>query len=429
MPSDAFDAAAAYAILTQMAAAPRQAGTPGEARAAAILQHELRELGLRPVLESFSIIGYTEGAARVEALAPTRRRYEAVVVGCGGSTPPGGLTGPLYHLMTTSPADLKAAAGHVVITQLVLDQRLYRELRNRRVLALIQVSRSSRAAMHISRRPNLIRAYGPLPSVTLAYDDAIALLRAAPSSVRVVARERTRQMRSANVSARIPGTDCPAEQIVLCAHYDSVCASPGALDNAGGAALLLGLARCFAARPARRSLVLVWFGAEELGLLGSYAYVRRHARDFAPVPRPAPRTLRRTRMLINLDMTGATFGTNGAVLCGSVEMEGFVAALAREQGLPLKVRHDTYSSDNVPFNAAGVPSISLFRAGASFGHTHLDTADYLSAEGLAVTARLVLPLVRRAAEGADIPFDLAIPEKDRKSLREYRERNDPYFRA
>lgn len=76
-----------------------------------------------------------------------------------------------------------------------------------------------------------------------------------------------------NFCLTLPGRQALAP-IVIGAHYDTVPGSPGADDNATGVAVLLELARLFAERPPRRPVHLVAFDLEELGLLGSKAYVK-----------------------------------------------------------------------------------------------------------------------------------------------------------
>src|SRR3990172_5283723 len=69
---------------------------------------------------------------------------------------------------------------------------------------------------------------------------------------------------------------------------------PGADDTASGPALVVGLARAFAAAGGvDRTLVFVLFGAEELGLLGSGHYVREPV-----VP------LAQTIAMLNFDIVG-----------------------------------------------------------------------------------------------------------------------------
>jgi hypothetical protein len=62
------------------------------------------------------------------------------------------------------------------------------------------------------------------------------------------------------------------------AHLDSVPGSPGADDNAAGVAALLELARVLAPLRFRRSIVLVAFDMEEIGLIGARALAPRSAR-------------------------------------------------------------------------------------------------------------------------------------------------------
>jgi Zn-dependent M28 family amino/carboxypeptidase len=78
-----------------------------------------------------------------------------------------------------------------------------------------------------------------------------------------------------NLVLNLPGTSShKAHQgmILVGAHYDAVPGTLGADDNASGVAVLLELARVFAAQPARRPLRLVAFDLEEYGVKGSHAY-------------------------------------------------------------------------------------------------------------------------------------------------------------
>ncbi|PYO35947.1 MAG: hypothetical protein DMD86_05615, partial [Candidatus Rokuibacteriota bacterium] len=91
--------------------------------------------------------------------------------------------------------------------------------------------------------------------------------------------------RTGNIIGILPGAD-PAratEAVVLGAHYDHLgraggLVHPGADDNASGTAVVLGLARAFAAAGATpRTLVFALFAGEEMGLLGSTHYARHPA--------------------------------------------------------------------------------------------------------------------------------------------------------
>ncbi len=81
-----------------------------------------------------------------------------------------------------------------------------------------------------------------------------------------------------NIFAERPGTDKAAKTILVGAHYDTVASSPGADDNASGIAVMLEIARLLGSRPTPRTLQLAFFDQEEVGLLGSQAFVSKTAR-------------------------------------------------------------------------------------------------------------------------------------------------------
>ena len=83
-----------------------------------------------------------------------------------------------------------------------------------------------------------------------------------------------------NIEVEIAGADRPEEIVVVGAHYDSVIGSPGANDNATGAAAVLALARAFAGKKTSRTVRFVAFVNEEPPLfltaeMGSRLYARR----------------------------------------------------------------------------------------------------------------------------------------------------------
>jgi len=75
---------------------------------------------------------------------------------------------------------------------------------------------------------------------------------------------------SQNVILTVPGQS--SQVIVIGAHYDTVM-YPGASDNASGTALLLESAQRMRHIDNYYTLVYVFFGAEEVGLLGAHYYV------------------------------------------------------------------------------------------------------------------------------------------------------------
>ncbi len=87
---------------------------------------------------------------------------------------------------------------------------------------------------------------------------------------------------SRNVYAEKRGLEQPDQYVILSGHYDSIIQNgladpleyaPGADDDASGIAAILEAARVLADVPTSRSIRFLCFSGEELGLLGSIAYV------------------------------------------------------------------------------------------------------------------------------------------------------------
>ena len=78
----------------------------------------------------------------------------------------------------------------------------------------------------------------------------------------------------ANIIATLKGTENPELIYVVCSHYDSVAAGPGADDDSSGTAALLEAARVLAKRPMPATIVFASFTGEENGDLGSHEFVR-----------------------------------------------------------------------------------------------------------------------------------------------------------
>jgi len=104
-----------------------------------------------------------------------------------------------------------------------------------------------------------------------------------------------------NLPAEAKGQKRDLPPILIAAHYDAVPGTVAADDNATGVAVLLELARKFAAEPVRYPLRLVAFDMEEYGLLGSA--------DYAALLRQQKQSL---RLMLSLEMLGYKDSTPGS---------------------------------------------------------------------------------------------------------------------
>lgn len=83
-----------------------------------------------------------------------------------------------------------------------------------------------------------------------------------------------------NYVVEFPGSDLAREVLLLGAHYDAVPNAPGADDDGSGFVGLLEIARELKDKPHRRTIRLVFFTLEEVGLIGSMHYVKEKRADW-----------------------------------------------------------------------------------------------------------------------------------------------------
>lgn len=76
-----------------------------------------------------------------------------------------------------------------------------------------------------------------------------------------------------NLWVDIEGTVSPEQMLIVGAHFDAVAGTPGADDNGSGTAGALELARVFQGLEPERTIRIVFFNLEEIGLIGSSYYV------------------------------------------------------------------------------------------------------------------------------------------------------------
>ncbi|MDI6733725.1 MAG: M28 family metallopeptidase [Planctomycetota bacterium] len=417
----------AFALLKRISF-PRLGGTAGEKKAVRILKQYLVSIGLKPKEETFKVQTYQDISASLEVLTPYHKRYPVAVVGNSGSTPPQGLSGELVHLTTFSSDALSKIKNKIVLIYNYIDKVLYQKLLQAKVKALIRISEPTDALRQNKHNDLFSKAYGRILSVTIGYKDALEIVHQGARTVRVFSKQKEYRATSRNIIATIRGYELPDEKVIICAHYDGVNKSPASVDNGGGTVTVAEFARYFASNPPKRTIILSFFGSEELGLKGSISYVQRHKKELAPPKLPVSLKTPRVRLVINVDVTGTVFGNNSAVICGSKAISNFVEGFAKEKGVPMAVSHRAYSSDNIPFNERLIPSISLNRASGIYGHTSLDNLNLVSADGLKPVGQFGLELVSRIVNAVEIPFDLTIPEDNKKFIYDYIEKFNPYYR-
>lgn len=217
----------------------------------------------------------------------------------------------------------------------------------------------------------------------------------------VVPLSESEARHGANVLALLPGSDPSlADQVVIVgAHFDGPgidgggAAYPGANDNASGVATLLEIARSWneaGVQPRRPVLFAAWDG-DELGQLGSTAYLARPA---------APLTA--TLGVLNLDNVGAGGGFF-LTYQGDRSREAITNQALLTAATALDARADYAQiadpGDHTTFQLAGLPATLVTWAGANDdANTRRDTPDKLDRVKLGRTGQVVSLALRWLAD-------------------------------
>ncbi len=176
------------------------------------------------------------------------------------------------------------------------------------------------------------------------------LARDGSSGVRVFVGDQASNV-TTNVIAQTRGGD-ENETVMLGAHLDSVVQGPGINDNGSGSATVLEISLQLAkldAEPRNRVRFAFW-GAEELGLVGSTHYVEGLGDD----------ELQDISAYLNFDMVGSpNFATS--VYEGPDEVEGVFGSYFEARGIEVETNSALDGrSDHGPFQEEGVPTGGLF---------------------------------------------------------------------
>ena len=284
---------------------PRLAGTEAEARARDWAVKKLTEMGFANVrVEPFDLPVWVRGRESAEILSPFPQPMVVAALGNSGSSGPDGVTGEIVAFDSVDA--LRAAADDLVRGKIVFvdhempanqDGSGYGQFGAARrqgptlasqkgALAIVvrSIGTDSHRTPHTGSM-SFANGAKPIPAGALSNPDADQMLRllkrGQPVRMKLVLESRLLGTgKSGNVIAEVPGRDPTLPPILVSGHLDSWDQGTGAIDDATGVAIAAAAAKRImdAGRPLR-TIRIVWFGAEEVGLFGGLAYRAAHGKE------------------------------------------------------------------------------------------------------------------------------------------------------
>lgn len=376
----------------------RASGTSGYEASAAYLEKTLKPYGYKITRQPFEFRYEQITKTSLDQTAPQRRAVEHNPMSYSPAAPGAGVTAELVAPAEVNGCDAAAWQGVDATGKIALVSR-----------GTCSFGQKSKAAHAAGAAAAIIynNADGPLngtlgevaddyvPTTGVTQADGQALrtaMQSGPVSMTFVLEKIMEQRKTFNVIAESAGGN--ADNVVMAgAHLDSVAEGAGTNDNGSGSAAILEVAKQIGQQrnvPGKlpNKMRFAWWGAEEVGLLGSTHYVENlTAND--------PAALKKIATYLNFDMVGspnymigvydADESTHKApvpVPPGSVETEKLFTSYFDATKQPWVDTEFSGRSDYQAFIENGVPASGLF-TGAEGKKTAAEQAKFGGTAGLA----------------------------------------------
>jgi len=394
---------------------PRLSGSESLEAALDWILEAMEDDGLENVrAEPVMVPRWIRGEEVAELLFPRPKRLDILGLGPSVPTPPGGIQAEVLVVGSFQELEARAteARGKIVLFDVPFTS--YGETVQYR-------SRGAVAAARAGAVASLIRSVTPfsmntphtggmgyqddvprIPHAALTLEDAAMLSRIQDRGERIeifLAMESQDEgmVPSRNVMAEVVGREYPNEVVILGGHTDSWDVGQGAMDDAGGVVAAweaVRLMKELGLRP-RRTVRVVGWTAEEVGIYGGEAYAEAPART-------------REEHVAGMESDSGVFSPRGFGFTGSDEAFSVVREIGRilEPIGAGEITRGGGGADIGPMMELGMPGMGLNVDETRYfwyHHTNADTLDKLDPDEV---ARCVAAMAVMAYVIADLPDPL-----------------------
>ena len=405
----------AYKVLEEMSY-ERLGGTKEELSALEIIKREVDALGVENTIEDFEVNSFEIESAEFVVTKPKREVYNVNAFGMCSSTNPEGVFTEFYYLENTKQINLLDLKGKTILLTSPLSYQVYEDLAKKEVAAIVVASGSiydDLANTDLEEKALRERHYkhGKIPCFTMRMTDCEKLVLSNPEEVYFKVIQKESLATSHNLVATIKGSEKPEEVVCFTAHYDSVRFSTGAYDNGTGSVTILEVLHYYVKNAPKRTLKFIWCGSEEMGLLGSHAYVNTHKEE-----------LENYKLCINVDMTGVALGKDIAVCTSEISLVNYIDYYAKNIGFMIDTNQGVYSSDSTPFAFNNVPAVSFARISPRGGaeiHSRRDVISLINPIYLEKTILFIILLSENLISSVYFPVPKSMPQNMKDELDKY----------
>jgi len=376
----------------------RMAGTEAEARARDWAVAKFKEIGLENVrIEPFTIPGWERGFEKASITAPYPQELAITSLGYSVATPSEGIEAEVVFF---SELDALQATTQDLTDKIAFisgrmekapDGAGYGPAGMKRRIGASEAAKHGAVAVLIRsvgtdshRFPHTggMRYEADVPKIPIAAlsgPDADQLERIFERGEKVTVEmtlspRDTGDRPTGNVIGEIVGSESPEEIVLISGHLDSWDLGTGAIDDGAGIGISAGAAQVIieSGLKPKRTIRVVAYGSEEIGLLGGFAYRDKYKAELSN----------------HMMATESDFGAEAPyeVHYNWTEGREDMQALADLLGLPLVKKDTTGGPDIGPIKREGVPAMRLQQDGTDYfdlHHTPDDTFDKIDPKEMA----------------------------------------------
>ncbi len=400
----------------------RFGGSASEHAGAEFLLEKMRAYGLANAhLEEFPVYTWDRGSCELSILDPRPQSVTAIAMPYCGS---GSWEGELLDAGEGEQADYErlgdVVRGKIVLTDAETASRSHRTDKYRWAHEA-----GAAAVVFLNRNPGLLHITGalyaqtpggpddsdheaPIPGIGITFESGSMLRRLldrGPVRVRIDLENKTRLSHSYNVVGDIPGGSKSDEIVLFGGHYDGHDVAQGAADDGAGTLVGLEAGRLLVpfAGQFDRTIRIICYGCEEIGLIGSWAHADTYDDESVS-----------ERLVFSMNLDGAGRGDGGQ---DSVTVTRDPAWVKYFSDLTDDLDYEYETGDNLsvhsdhfPYFLKGYPSATMRSRdatagmiGRGYGHTEADTVDKVTPRGLQMGAILAARVAARLANAPEFP--------------------------
>ncbi|WP_095498095.1 M28 family peptidase [Paraferrimonas haliotis] len=397
---------------------PRLPGSPADLKTVAWAEAKFKALNYDKIYkEPVEIPVWTRGAASAEITAPFPQPIVITALGGSVATPDEGIEAEIVrfdNIEQLQQADSKLVEGKIVFIDPITERHRtgkgYGKVVGARSKGAVESAKKGALAVVIRSigtdsdrfaHTGMMRYSNDtkkIPAAAMSVPDAnqvnAMLDRGQPVRIKMNLSPASKGVASSyNVIGEITGSTYPDEIILLGAHHDSWDEGTGALDDGAGVGIVMAtgaLIKKHSVQP-KRTIRVVLYAAEEIGLIGGKAYAKAHEKE-----------LDKHRFALESDFgAGLIWRLDTRVNPAALEDMKNIARMLEPLGIEMGHNNAGGGPDISMLPGYGVPVINLQQDGSDYfdyHHTPNDTLDKIDPAKIAQNTAAWVTFAVMAAE-------------------------------